>query len=480
VLFILAFLFTQLPTVSAGGYQTDYVQYVIVENSTIIEGTIVDNETGSPVGGAGVGGEVHSDIIYVNVQADANGRFRIALPGGEDHTYILNISAPGYDPRTIMGSIKAGESKNLGQIRINYNPFDIVLAETSGGLTRTAGQSWGSKQTTITATPRNGYELLTPAQGYHVRLVVEANGIQTTLGADKLKFSSTVQTSLTMKPLDSVTGSTHPVTVKAYDSNGRLVHTQVYNLSLQTNPASGGGGPPSSDPKVSISVTLRDKNTGAELKLSSEKRIALTSFSYSGTGFIYCGGGAVVGVKPGSGTYTVTASGSYTGYYPGSGSISGTYNATANPLGVPAVGSLSLSNTQLTIYLTPYPGTISGSVADSALYFTKLGETRQTTFTASGNLVGGVIFDKYEKVFIGSSSFPTISPGSAASLPASTKLTAKLNYVIKDSGGNIVNQQFAAVLVSAIGNNLVPDGKGGVYTPSAGAWVRMYQKVEKP
>jgi hypothetical protein len=143
VLFVLALLFTPFPTVSAGDHQTDYVQYVIVENIgtviTVIEGTIVDSELGTPVGGAGVGGEVRSDIIYVNVQADENGRFRVSLPknlADENHTFTFNVSSPGYDNKLVVGTLMRGETKNLGQIRINYNPFDVQLAENSGSLTR--------------------------------------------------------------------------------------------------------------------------------------------------------------------------------------------------------------------------------------------------------------------------------------------------------------------------------------------------------
>ena len=261
VLFVLAILFASFPTVSAENLQTDYVRYVIVENiSTIIEGTIVDNETGAGVGGASVSGEVHSEIVYVNVQTDANGYFKITLPnlsnsiidyenkwvevdeasynafvgdkktettvlgytichnqlsqhnlwtGGslwtgpwvvigsdnfivsadqsdnwwvgkefdyiagdvsqpsfynykktvtkkitncsyeyfislgldyskpiyENHTFIFNISAPGYDNRTVTRSftVKPGKTKNLGQIPINYHPFDLAVSPASGG-----------------------------------------------------------------------------------------------------------------------------------------------------------------------------------------------------------------------------------------------------------------------------------------------------------------------------------------------------------
>ena len=147
LLFVFAFFVSSFSLVSA--QSQDYPSYT-VDNTTydnsiagggagsggVIEGTIVDNETGGGVGGAGVGGEAHSEIISINVQADANGHFRIELPAGENHTYVLNISAPGYDNRTVTGSVKSSERKNLGQIRINYNPFDVQLAENSGSLTR--------------------------------------------------------------------------------------------------------------------------------------------------------------------------------------------------------------------------------------------------------------------------------------------------------------------------------------------------------
>jgi len=246
VLFILAFLFTQLPTVSAGGYQTDYVQYVIVENSTFIEGTIVDNETGSLVGGAGVGGEIHSDVIYVNVQADANGRFRIVLPSGEDHTYVLNITAPGYDNRMITGSIKSGERKNLGQIRINYNPFDIVLAETSGSLSRYTDEAWGTKTTTVTATQRNNYQ-----GDVNLSLVYVSSGVSASVDSSILKFSSSANTTLRMTPKHA---SSHTIVVRAYDSNGRLVRTPSYNLNTSefSRPSYT---PPARDFTISVSPT---------------------------------------------------------------------------------------------------------------------------------------------------------------------------------------------------------------------------------
>jgi len=136
VFIVFTFLFASFSTVSAEKPQTDYVRYVVV--NTVIEGDIVDNDLGTPVGeanGASVSGEVHSDTIFVNAQADANGHFRIVLPGGENHTYVLKISAIGYDNRTLTGSVESGKREYL-RIPINYNPFGLSPSENSGSLTR--------------------------------------------------------------------------------------------------------------------------------------------------------------------------------------------------------------------------------------------------------------------------------------------------------------------------------------------------------
>jgi hypothetical protein len=125
------------PLALADGAQRDYVKYVI-KLDTIVEGTIVDSENEDIlVGGASITGVVYSENFSVNENADANGHFMIVLPSGEDHSYILNISALGYDPKTLPEStIKSGEHVNLGKIRINYHPFDLELGENSGSLTR--------------------------------------------------------------------------------------------------------------------------------------------------------------------------------------------------------------------------------------------------------------------------------------------------------------------------------------------------------
>jgi hypothetical protein len=77
--------------------------------------------------------------------------------------------------------------------------------------------NWGSKQTTITATPRNGYT-------DSVKLSLEFdNGIEAALGSSELHFFSPATTTLTLRPKPDTHGSPHSASLKAYDSNGRLV-----------------------------------------------------------------------------------------------------------------------------------------------------------------------------------------------------------------------------------------------------------------
>ncbi len=125
-----------LPLASADDSEGTTYQYIIEGSyGAVIEGYITDNETGEPIAGAKIEGEVHSATIYVDIQADTNGRFRISVDEAGDHDYFLTVRANGYDPVTIIGSLKAGECKRLS-IRLNYHPFDILLAESSGSMAR--------------------------------------------------------------------------------------------------------------------------------------------------------------------------------------------------------------------------------------------------------------------------------------------------------------------------------------------------------
>ena len=103
---------------------------------------------------------------------------------------------------------------------------------TSYLVTDYAAQPWGSEQTTVTLTSKNGY---------WGAVYLEANesggtdAIQKTLGNSAPGLVSSASTTFTLKPKDGTKGSLHPVTVSASDSNGRFVGSAVYNLDLTSN-----------------------------------------------------------------------------------------------------------------------------------------------------------------------------------------------------------------------------------------------------
>jgi hypothetical protein len=81
----------------------------------------------------------------------------------------------------------------------------------------------------VTVTPRNNFT-------GEIQLEAAAQGIQARFGSPRLTLSSPVQTVLTLTP-DFATGGggTYPIVVRALDSNGRLVRTRTYDLSLILN-----------------------------------------------------------------------------------------------------------------------------------------------------------------------------------------------------------------------------------------------------
>jgi len=457
-----------------------------------IDGTVVDNETGLPVVGAAITGEAYPGAIAISATTNADGYFFIPLPKEENHTYVLNIGAAGYDPLTVTGSAKAGERENLGKIGINYNPFGVELSENSGSIARgyssstsytgssltgwvfdhweyiekfalsdsrlatyrnsssykleeerepghygtrtravaksrtdsvslsadagwavrlayavlgytvtanystvtttkynyhyttyyslsnkgtwimltgnstsfttdkgsgfvdgpakigalwfetvyartgtstetrqvlssyTASKqvsytemesyqefvpgaltgyklygrveknttysnyttsysslSWGSEQTTVAATPRNGYT-------GSVKLTTSADGVQASLGSSVLTFASPARTTITMTPNDSTSGSPHLVTIRAYDSNGRLVRTRTYDLSLSSSKPADYSWPTSSTSYRNAwvpvtSATLTVKTVLLPLRCSLDGPIYVNG-SYWGTG----------------------------------------------------------------------------------------------------------------------------------------------------------------------------------------------------
>lgn len=133
--FCLLFILALPPPASAEEIRRRELQYIIEGKYSIIEGGIFDSETGDPVAGASIKGEVHSETLQIDAVADASGHFVVEVMEEGDHTYALNVYAPGYEIVTITGSIKFGERKSL-QISLKYDPFDLQLSESSGSLVR--------------------------------------------------------------------------------------------------------------------------------------------------------------------------------------------------------------------------------------------------------------------------------------------------------------------------------------------------------
>lgn len=115
-------------------------------------------------------------------------------------------------------------SDSIRNLRANYK-----ITTTRYSVTDYSLAEWESRQTTVTATPKNGYT-------GDVQLVAEANSVEAMLGSTRLNFSSSAWTTLMMRPYSSTSGSSHSITIRAYDSNERLVETRGYDLNLSTKP----------------------------------------------------------------------------------------------------------------------------------------------------------------------------------------------------------------------------------------------------
>jgi hypothetical protein len=103
--------------------------------SAIIEGEVVDIDTGGPVAGAVVSAGIDSGLKLIEAVTDANGHFLIGIENTGDHDYDIQVSAVGYDPARVTGSIRSGEQKHL-TIKVKYNPFDLRLSDSYGTLSR--------------------------------------------------------------------------------------------------------------------------------------------------------------------------------------------------------------------------------------------------------------------------------------------------------------------------------------------------------
>ena len=117
---------------------------------TVVEGQVIDNETGEPVGDATLIVEFHSEVIrFENVRTDSQGYFCVAVDTREypnfesgEHEVVVSVDAAGYeDPengshvRQLTAKVVRGYENHL-TISLRYNPFEVQLAETSGSMTR--------------------------------------------------------------------------------------------------------------------------------------------------------------------------------------------------------------------------------------------------------------------------------------------------------------------------------------------------------
>jgi hypothetical protein len=214
------------------------------------------------------GGEMRryvSEVRYGREWVDNSrwegGHFRLIGLGRVDRPYELWVSAPGYEPLRLVGTVRAGEHRELGEVGLRYHPFDLELSKTSGSLSRYEGESWGSKRLTVTVTPRNGYDDL-------VRLDADADGITASFGSRELRFNSPASTTLTLRPVDSLTGGTFEVVVEARDVGGRLVETATYHLILRTDQ------PPSSAGAGSGTASTGSRSGGSGGSGSASKRVS--------------------------------------------------------------------------------------------------------------------------------------------------------------------------------------------------------------
>lgn len=151
---------------------------VMPEILTIIEGIVLDNETGDPVGGAEVSGSVSSELTPIDLIADENGNFRVSLPRDLSpgmHTFALRGDAPGYENTLVMGILEYGDTFYV-QIDLHYDPFDVELTPASDSLTRSwfSSTTYTSSSTSTSITWGGPYKYMGPDEDDAVREVYEA------------------------------------------------------------------------------------------------------------------------------------------------------------------------------------------------------------------------------------------------------------------------------------------------------------------
>lgn len=156
--------------VGEAGLKKDDYHYTIDIPGSTVEGTVVDNETDEPVAGAAV--TVRINGVSFGATTDDSGDFSLSILGENLGTYDMGVSAVGYDPLAVAG--KGGS--DIGEIRVNYHPFDVELAENTGSLARGYTSTTGRRAEPFT-TQRTVPVL--DNQGKQVYDVVEENVVYT-------------------------------------------------------------------------------------------------------------------------------------------------------------------------------------------------------------------------------------------------------------------------------------------------------------
>ncbi|MEM3452262.1 MAG: carboxypeptidase regulatory-like domain-containing protein, partial [Candidatus Hadarchaeum sp.] len=143
-------------------------------------------------------------------------------------TWVVRSSSTKPDFLNDPAKLREGNIRNVKEIyavtlrqvpRTRVETYTAYRIYNYGGTYYTF-LPWGSKQTTVIVTPRNGYT-------GSVLLITESSGLEALLGTTELGFSSVATTTLTLTPRYA---ATHVLNLMALDSGGRLVRTCSYRL----------------------------------------------------------------------------------------------------------------------------------------------------------------------------------------------------------------------------------------------------------
>lgn len=237
----------------AAAYQWEPCAYV-VRLYPVIEGRVFDGASGEPLP-ASVSLRLLSASRenLVEGRADENGRFRFILQR-ENFSYELGFSHPGYENRRLSGEIGTGEYQYV-EAGLQYDPFDLVLSENSGSLSKTEGNEWGAKQVTVTVLPKNGYGNL---------VILSASGKDATVTVHSGAIYPPGSSAISIRPSEFWRNGKLEVTVTGADWRGRAVENAVYALGLSVVPRPSQPQPSQSPGQITqyVEVQTHDADAG--------------------------------------------------------------------------------------------------------------------------------------------------------------------------------------------------------------------------